>query len=82
MTSMTPYAASKIVNATLLEAGVEKVLPPQMFYNYTTARVNKGKVSLIELDGNNKITEEGLATWLEKYVAKNTKVEETENVEA
>lgn len=76
MTSMTPYKASKVVNSILEEMGVEKVLPPQMFYNYTTARVRKGKESFIALDGDLKITEEGLKVWLEKYLAKNVKVTE------
>jgi hypothetical protein len=70
MSSMTPYAASKIVNAALAEAGVDKVLPAQMFYNYTSARTRKGKAALIAVDENGKITEAGLAAWLEKYLAK------------
>lgn len=74
--SLTPYAACKIVNTLLEEAGVDKQLPPQMFYNYTTARINKGKAPFIEVDENNKITEEGLKTWAEKYLAKHVKVDE------
>jgi hypothetical protein len=75
MTNLTPYAAAKLVNAALIEAGIEKVLPPQMFYNYTTARVNKGKTPLIpttEVDGKIFIADTDLAVWLQKYVAKNS----------
>jgi hypothetical protein len=68
--SMTPYAAAKIVNAALLEANVEKVIPPQMMYNYTTARIRKGKAPFIKTDAEGRITEAGLAEWLEKYLAK------------
>lgn len=68
--SMTPYAAAKVVNALLAEAGVDKVLPPQMFYNYTTARIRQDKAPFIPVDENNKITEDGLKAWAEKYLAK------------
>lgn len=70
-TSLTPYAASKVVNKILEDAGVEKVLPPQMFYNYTSARIRSGKNPLIAVDENGKITEEGLNEWLAKYLVKN-----------
>ena len=69
----TPYAAAGIVNAALAEAGVEKTLPPQMLYNYTTARIRAGKAPLIETvekDGRVMITEAGLGAWLTKYLAK------------
>jgi hypothetical protein len=66
---MTPYKASKIVNALLQEAGVSKSLPPQMFYNYTTARINAGKEPLIACDDEG-ITEAGLSAWYDKYLAK------------
>lgn len=78
--SMTPYAACKIVNKALEEAGIDKQLPPQMFYNYTSAQLRKGKKPLITCDSDGKITETGLAAWLEKYITKNTKVEVTETV--
>lgn len=67
---MTPYAASKIVNTALKEAGVEKTLPPQMFYNYTSARVRAGKAPFIEVNKEGEITEEGLKKWMVKYLAK------------
>ena len=68
--TMTPYAASKLINAQLLEEGFEKVLPPQMFYNYTTAQIRKGKKPMIECAKDGRITASGLAAWYEKYTAK------------
>jgi hypothetical protein len=74
MNSYTPYAAANIVNAALVEAGVDKKVPPQMMYNYTSARINKGKLPLIPAtqDENGKvmIPEEGLVEWTAKYVRK------------
>jgi len=74
ITSVSPYKAAGIVNKLLLDAGVEKVLPPQMFYNYTTARVRAGKNSFIEVvevsEGKYEITLEGLNKWFEGYLAK------------
>lgn len=67
---MTPYAAAKVVNAALKEAGVEKTLPPQMFYNYTSARIRAGRAPFIECNEEGKITEEGLKKWMGKYLAK------------
>ena len=69
VTTITPYAAHLLVNAALREAGVAKVIPPQMMYNYTTGRLNKNKLPLIAcVDG--RITTDGLATWLAKYLVK------------
>ena len=67
---MTPYAAAKLVNQVLADAGLDKAIPPQMMYNYTTARISKGKAPLIECDAEGRITEEGLQTWLAKYLVK------------
>ena len=67
---MTPYRAAQIVNAALAANGIDKVIPPQMMYNYTTARIRQGKKPFIECDNEGKITEEGLKTWLVKYLAK------------
>lgn len=65
----TAYRASQIVNIALENAKIDKVLPPQMFYNYTSGRINKGKAPLIEcVDG--KITEDGLGRWLTRYLEK------------
>jgi hypothetical protein len=35
---VSPYACAKIVNAWLAEDGVQKKLPPQMFYQYTSPK--------------------------------------------
>lgn len=90
MSSISAYTAAKAVNAVLVEKeiletspksknfGNIKVLPPQMFYNYTTARINDGKEPLIECDENGKIVVESLEAWLVKYLVKleNRTVEE------
>ena len=86
----TPYGAAKLANTVLAEmfqeAGAEfKPLPPQMFYNYTTARVNKGQKPLIPMNGAaGKIVLSDLQAWIEKYAAKklNTAVEVVEVAEA
>ena len=59
----TPYKASKFVNAKLSELGIEKVLPPQMFYTY----VAKGFIPSTD----KKIMQEDLEKWFEKYYTKN-----------
>jgi hypothetical protein len=66
----TPYAAAKFVNAQLKEAGLSKAIPPQMMYNYTTARVRAGKAPFVTWDEENGVDREALATWTDKYVAK------------
>lgn len=69
--SMTPYAAAKVVNATFEANGSDKRIPSQMMYNYTRARINKGKASFITVDENGLITPEGLNEWMVKYFKKN-----------
>jgi uncharacterized protein YbjT (DUF2867 family) len=73
-TSVSPYKAAGIVNALLLAEGIEKVLPPQMFYNYTTARIRADKAPLIPVvevaEGKYEISLEGLGEWATKYIAK------------
>jgi hypothetical protein len=71
-TTVTPYGAAKLVNEHLAECNIDKQLPPQMFYNYTTARIRAGKSPLIACDESGKIELDALAAWLEKYVAKQT----------
>jgi len=76
---ITPYAAARLVNQALLDAGVVKTLPPQMFYNYTTARVRKGQKPLINtivVDGKILIDTLALAAWTQKYVRKQIKLAE------
>jgi hypothetical protein len=67
-TTITPYQASKIANAKLAELGVEKVLPPQMFYTY----VKKGYIG--DEKGATRTTEQATLIWLQKYVNKHNLV--------
>jgi hypothetical protein len=69
ITFMSPYAAAKVVNAQLAELGIEKVLPPQMFYTY----VKKNYIKSVLVDGKKKVTHTALAEWFVGYVNKNTK---------
>jgi hypothetical protein len=71
MSHVTPYAAAKLANAVLAERGIEKTLPPQMFYNYTTGRVNKGKAPLLACgrteDGQVVVSVDAVIEWAHKY---------------
>lgn len=67
---MTPYTAAKYVNDELKKAGVEKVIPPQMMYNYTKARINAGKKPFIEFDETNGVDVKSLEAWTKSYVEK------------
>jgi hypothetical protein len=58
-TLITAYQFNKIVNRELQGYGVEKVLPPQMFYTY----YKKGFIKIQ--------TEVGAVEWTYKYVTKN-----------
>lgn len=71
--AVTAYKAAGLVNGWLQTAGIDKVLPPQMFYNYTIAKVRQGKKAvggLVLVD--NKITISSLEAWFTKYAAKLT----------
>ena len=71
-TMLSPYQAAKLINAVLAEANLPSI-PPQMMYNYTTARIKAGKATLIGtvvVDGKVYVTEQGLNEWLAKYLAK------------
>jgi len=81
----TPYAAAKYVNTQLTEAGLEKRIPPQMMYNYTSARVAAGKSPFIEWNEVDGVDHTSLEEWTKKYVAKqltnNTVVADPEQAE-
>lgn len=68
------YLAAKKVNQMLKKDEIDKVIPSQMIYNYTTARLNNGQKPLIDCakDENGKtfITEEALMEWYAKYSKK------------
>jgi len=82
---LTPYKAAGIVNARLKEEGL-KVIPPQMMYNYTSARVNAGKKPAVAFTHETGVDREDLNRWIEEYVAKklagSRKAEAEETVEA
>ena len=83
--AFTPYGAAKFVNQVLAEAGLPSI-PPQMMYNYTTARLNKGKAPLIKCDAHGGILPADLEAWLAKYLEKKgvqvaPKTEEVEEIE-
>ena len=67
---LTAYAAAKAVNAVFEAHGLEKRIPTQMMYNYTTARVNAKKEPFIAVTDDGRISAEGLKTWMTKYFAK------------
>lgn len=74
---LTPYAAAKIVNADLEKAGLAKRIPPQMMYNYTTARVNAGKKPLIGYnEKTGEVDWESLKVWSTAYVGKQKAIAE------
>lgn len=74
---LTPYKAAAFVNAQLEKAGLGKRIPPQMMYNYTTARVNAGKKPLIEFDAKRgNVDEAALKVWTTAYVNKQKAIAE------
>jgi hypothetical protein len=77
----TPYACASVVNEWLKEDGVEKKLPPQMFYQYTSPKKNYIETVVSE-DGKRLVTREALRTWYEtKYMKKTVKTEEASEVD-
>lgn len=80
------YGAAKAVNPILRARGVnQKDLPPQQFYNYTTARIRGGHNPAMETvqleDGSYRITREGLDAWLVKYIERKGHTVETAPVD-
>jgi hypothetical protein len=78
-TTLTPYAASKLANVIIVEAGL-KAIPPQMVYNYTFARINAGKTPLIP-STREGVTAENITEWANKYVARKLAKNTTTEVE-
>jgi hypothetical protein len=62
---MTAYQFAKLVNAHIVAAGIEKVLPPQMFYTYY-------KKDFIKVEDRNA---EGAEKWATKYLKKHFQVD-------
>lgn len=79
MNSMSPYAATKIVNEWIKNEGIEKTLPPQMIYTYT----KKGYIpSVTDESGKRTVTVDALKTWFdEKYGPKNLGLKKVETEE-
>jgi outer membrane protein W len=77
---ISPYKAASIVNKMLADAGVldsktgeTKKLPPQMFYNYTIARIKAGVkpyIGTIVIDGALKVDVRSLSAWTDRYIRK------------
>ena len=69
--TLTPYAATKIVNEALAQAELAPIVP-QMLYNYTTARLNKGKAPIIAYTLETGVDMDSLLEWVSKYITKKT----------
>ena len=67
---ITCYQSAILVNNWLLEKRIEKVIPTQMIYNYTTARINKGLNPFIKMNEKTKrIRISDLRDWFDnKYI--------------
>jgi hypothetical protein len=63
----SPYKCARVVNDQFVEMGIEKSLPPQMFYTY----VSKGYIRSFEKDGKKFVKQSDLTEWFVKYVSKN-----------
>lgn len=59
---MSPYKAAKLVNKWLVDEGINKILPPQMFYTY----VGKGYIK----STNRLVDESDLRDWYQGYLAR------------
>jgi hypothetical protein len=75
---ITPYAASKLVNAHLAEQDIQvegKLLQvrPQMIHNYTAGKVKAGERPLIKYTPESGVDREDLVRWLKAYIAKKTR---------
>ena len=63
----TPYQAAKVLNARVAEAGIEKVVPPQMVYTYA----KNGKFStFVAADGTGRkvVDTDTFNTWAAGYI--------------
>jgi hypothetical protein len=66
---LTAYGAAKIANEAFGAAGLPTI-PPQMMYNYTTARIAKGKSPFIEYSDEAGVDREDLKRWIDARIAK------------
>jgi hypothetical protein len=65
--TFSPYRCAAIVNIWLAEDGIQKKLPPQMFYTYVKKAYIK---SVSDESGKILVTGEALKTWYDKYTKK------------
>lgn len=63
----TPYECAAVVNAWFLEKGIERTLPPQMFYTYT----KKEYIESILVEGKVYVELNELQKWFVRYTQKN-----------
>lgn len=66
---LTPYAASQLANAYLQSVGLPTIRP-QMVYNYTYQRINKGLRPLIKATRETGVDRTDLERWVKEYAAK------------
>jgi len=66
---LTPWGAHLLVNAVLRAEGIKEI-PPQMMYNYTSSKYNKGEKPLIKFTPEDGVDRDALEAWLNRYVAK------------
>lgn len=75
LTSVSPYGAHQIVNDILKSHPSPLIntlkIRPQMMYNYTTVRVNKGLKPFIPFNPTtNRIETSDIVIWTNKYITK------------
>jgi hypothetical protein len=64
----SPYALTSVVNEVLRSCGIEKQLPPQMMYQYTSDK--KRYIPTVVVEGRRYVTRDEAIAWTEKYVLK------------
>jgi len=69
--NITPYECAKLANQRFSEEGLPSI-PPQMMYNYTTAKVRAGKnpVGGLVVTPEGLVTRESFQSWVDRYVTK------------
>jgi len=66
---LTPYACAQLANAQLVAVGLPPI-PPQMMYNYTSAKLRAGKKPLIAFDPAKGVERVAFEGWLARYLVK------------
>jgi hypothetical protein len=67
-TTYSPYQCAKVINEELASKGIDKILPPQMFYTYT----KKSYIKSFRNEANKVLVKhEDLVEWFVKYCKKN-----------